>query len=116
MSVFHSVALLKDLEASTLKIVKDKKALLITILEKIHTEFQNSNNHTDQDIIKDAIRQLGVQLYYISLHKFSDFDYTEELNEFATFVRDSLKKKMNQEVFESITTKLNELIKKLKAD
>lgn len=116
LNVFHSIARLKDLEAGTLKIVKDKRALLVEILKNIHTDFQGSNNHTDHEIIKDAIRQIGIQLHYISLYKFSDFDYTDDLNEFASFILDSLKKEMTKDNFDNITAKLKELIDKLKSD
>lgn len=116
LNVFHSIARLKDLDAGTLKVVKNKRALLVKILTYIHTDFKGCNNHTGHEIVKNAIRQLGIQLHYISLYKFSDFDYTEDLNEFASFILDSLKKGMTRDNFENITSKLQNLIDKLNSE
>lgn len=115
ISVSHSIALLKDLGATSLHIAPDKKAMLIAILEKVYAAFKNSNNHADHEIVIDAIRQLGLQLHYISLLKFSAFGQTEDLNDFSVFILDSLKEEMTKEKFDNVITKLNELMEKLKS-
>lgn len=107
LTAMSAIGNLKDIDTTTLQYINNPIEVVIKTLHSIHLGLSNCNNQSDNEIVKDCLRQLGVKLQLLTFFKFMKREQTELINVFVKSVSD----KLNNDYGE---TKFNEILAELK--
>lgn len=104
---------LKDIDTSTLQYIKNPMEFVVKTLLSIHLGLSNCNNQSDNHVVKDCLRQLGVKLQLLTFYKFMKREQTELTNKFSNSISDKLNENYDQTKFNEILIELKELAENL---
>lgn len=104
---------LKDIDTNTLQYISNPMEVVIRTLDSIHMGLSNCNNQSDNNIVKDCLRQLGVKLQLLTFYKFIKREQTELINKFSNSISDKLNNDYDQTKFNEILGELRTLVTNL---
>lgn len=107
LTAISAIGNLKDIDTSTLQYISNPMEVVIKTLYSIHLGLSNCNNQSENNIVKDCLRQLGVKLQLLTFYKFIKREQTELINKFSNSISDKLNNDYDQ-------TKFNEILEELK--
>lgn len=107
LTAISAIGNLKDIDTNTLQYISNPIEAIIKTLHSIHSGLSNCNNQTDNTIVKDCLRQLGVKLQLLTFFKFMKREQTDLINAFSKSISDKLNSGYDKSKFDEI---LDELI------
>lgn len=107
LTAMSAIGNLKDIDTNTLQYISNPIEAIIKTLHSIHSGLSNCNNQTDNTIVKDCLRQLGVKLQLLTFFKFMKREQTDLINAFSKSISDKLNSGYDKSKFDEI---LDELI------
>lgn len=113
LTAISAIGNLKDIDTSTLQYINNPMELVIKTLHSIHLGLSNCNNQSDNNVVKDCLRQLGVKLQLLTFYKFMKREQTELTNNFSNSISDKLNDNYDQTKFNEILVELKELAENL---
>jgi len=116
LTVMSAIGNLKDIDTNTLQYISNPIEVVKKTLQSIHIGLSNCDNQTDNALVKDCLRQLGVKLQLLTFFKFMKREQTESINVFSNSVSEKLNDGYDQTKFEEILTELNMLADSLKTE
>lgn len=116
LTAINAIGNLKDIDLNTLQYITSPMALLRMTLRSIHFGLSNCTTQTDNPVVKDCLRQLGVRLQILTFYKFMKHDNTEMVNTFSGLVSEQLNNNYNEQNFNTILLELLNLADNLIID
>ena len=113
LTAISSIGNLKDIDTSTLQYINNPMEVVIKTLQSIHLGLSNCNNQSENNVVKDCIRQLGLKLQLLTFFKFMKREQTELINKFSNSISDKLNDNYDQTKFNQILIELKELAENL---
>ena len=113
LTAISAIGNLKDIDTNTLQYISNPMEVVIKTLHSIHLGLSNCNNQSDNNLVKDCLRQLGVKLQLLTFFKFIKREQTELINTFSNSISDKLNNGYNQTKFNEILNELKSLIENL---
>lgn len=114
LTAFSAIGNLKDINTTTLQYINNPIEVVAQTLHSIHSGLANCNNQSDNEVVKDCLRQLGVKLQLLTFFKFMNREQTDLTNVFVQSVSHKLNNDYDQEKFNEILVELKTLADKLK--
>jgi type II secretory pathway pseudopilin PulG len=109
LTAISAIGNLKDIDTSTLQYISNPMEVVIKTLHSIHLGLSNCNNQSENNIVKDCLRQLGVKLQLLTFYKFIKREQTELINKFSNSISDKLNNDYDQTKFNGILEELKTL-------
>jgi len=114
LTAMSAIGNLKDIDTNTLQYISNPIEAIIKTLHSIHLGLSNCNNQTDNTIVKDCLRQLGVKLQLLTFFKFMKREQTDLINAFSKSISDKLNSGYDKSKFDEILDELIILTENLK--
>lgn len=114
LTAISAIGNLKDIDTTTLQYINNPIEVIAQTLHSIHSGLANCNNQSDNEVVKDCLRQLGVKLQLLTFFKFMKREQTDLTNVFVQSVSHKLNNDYDQEKFNEILVELKTLADKLK--
>lgn len=114
LTAISAIGNLKDIDTTTLQYINNPIEVVAQTLHSIHSGLANCNNQSDNEVVKDCLRQLGVKLQLLTFFKFMKREQTDLTNVFVQSVSHKLNNDYDQEKFNEILVELKTLADKLK--
>lgn len=114
LTAMSAIGNLKDIDTNTLQYISNPIEAIIKTLHSIHSGLSNCNNQTDNTIVKDCLRQLGVKLQLLTFFKFMKREQTDLINAFSKSISDKLNSGYDKSKFDEILDELIILTENLK--
>lgn len=114
LTAISAIGNLKDIDTTTLQYINNPIEVVAQTLHSIHSGLENCNNQSDNEVVKDCLRQLGVKLQLLTFFKFMKREQTDLTNVFVQTVSHKLNNDYDQEKFNEILVELKTLADKLK--
>lgn len=115
LTAISAIGNLKDIDTNTLQYISNPIEVVTKTLHSIHLGLSSCNKQTDNTIIKDCLRQLGVKLQLLTFFKFMKREQTDLVNEFSKSISDKLNNHYDKAKFDEILNELKILVEKLNA-
>lgn len=113
LTAMSAIGNLKDIDTNTLQYISNPIEAVIKTLHSIHSGLSNCNNQTDNTIVKDCLRQLGVKLQLLTFFKFMKREQTDLVNAFSKSISDKLNNGYDKTKFDEILSELKILAENL---
>lgn len=113
LTAMSAMGNLKDIDINTLQYISNPIEVVTKTLYSVHLGLVNCDSQTDNTIVKDCVRQLGMKLQLLTFFKFMKREETELINTFSNSVSDKLNNGYDKEKFNEILNELKLLAENL---